>query len=231
MEWIGLEHIGQVFPVVFASPEMAAQLVGAKIAAFDWVVLDNAHDLPQQLGVQILQLGNQQLVFGRPLEAEAPRLDSNALAWMLEQKGRQHLQFNRVHSKDSAAPARLDSSQTPDTHAFHQLLQQTLAPYIEAKRLEFQVSVEGVLVDLLVQPLAPQMGKGLAVIIDGGLLHQAPYDFQLAVQRQQILKQQGYSLYYLWSVDWWQDDQQAVEQLLAQILAFDQQQVVLDEEE
>lgn len=235
LEWIGLEHVGQVFPIVLATPEMAAQLVGAQVAAFDWVILDNAHDLPQQLGVQLLQLGNQHLVFGRPLVDEAPRLEDNALAWMLEQKGRQQQHFSRVHSKNHTMPSRLDSSESSTPHAFHQLLQKSLAPYVAVERLQFQVSIEGVIVDLLVAPILPSANKGLAVLIDGGLLHQEAYDFQLALQRQQILTQQQHPTYMLWSVDWWKDDQQAVEQLLARILAFDQQvppvQDLLQEEE
>ncbi|MGH1339338.1 MAG: hypothetical protein ACRBFS_24680 [Aureispira sp.] len=229
LEWIGLDQVGQVFPIVLATPEMASQLVGTQVAAFDWVILENAHDLPQQLGVQLLQLGNQQIVFGQPLEGENPRLEDNVLAWMLEQKGRQQQQFTKVHSKDAAPLARLDSPAKGTQQAFHELLSNSLSPYIDVQRLQFQVSVEGVVVDLLVAAKPDIHSKGLAVIIDSGLLHQEVYDFQLAVQRQQILQQQNHPVYYLWSVDWWKDDKKALEQLLAQILAFDQQVVSVEE--
>jgi hypothetical protein len=221
LEWIGLEHLGQVFPIVLATPEMIAPLLGTQVAAFDWVIVDNAHDLPQQLGIQVLQLGNQQLVFGQPLEGNEVRLEENTLSWMLGQKGRQQQVFTQVHSKDSAPLARLHNTQERSTHVFHQLLSQSLSPYININRLEFQVSIEGVMVDLLIAPTQSHQ-KGLAIIIDGGLLHQEAYDFQLAVQRQHILQQQNYPVYYLWSVDWWKDDKRALEQLLAQILALDQ---------
>lgn len=229
LEWIGLEQVGQVFPIVLATPEMASQLVGAQVAAFDWVILENAHDLPQQLGIQLLQLGNQQIVFGQPLEGNTPRLEDNVLAWMLEQKGRQQQYFTKVHSKDATPVARLAPPTIGATPAFHELLAQTLRPYIDTNRLQFQVSVEGVVVDLLITAKQGIQSKGLAVIIDSGLLHQEIYDFQLAVQRQQILQQQQHPVYYLWSVDWWRDDKKALEQLLAQILAFDQQTVPMEE--
>lgn len=234
LEWIGLEHLGHVFPIVLATPEMAGQLVGTPIAAFDWVILENAHDLPQQLGMQLLQLGNQQLVFGQPSSEATARLEDNALAWMLEQKGRQQQLFQQVHSKDSSPPARLDAPATTSQHAFHQLLSKNLAHYIESSRLQFLTTVQGVVIDLLIAPAAGKSGKGLAVIIDGGLYHQKEYDFQLAVQSQEIINQQGHPVYYLWSVDWWKNDKKALEQLLAQILAFDEKVVPLedwDEEE
>ncbi|MFK7796129.1 MAG: hypothetical protein AB8E82_01665 [Aureispira sp.] len=227
LEWIGLEHLGQVFPIVLSTPEMIAPLLGTQVAAFDWVILDNAHDLPQQLGIQILQLGNQQLVFGQPLEGNDMRVEENTLSWMLGQKGRQQQLFTQVHSKDSAPLARLNSRQSSSTHVFHQLLSQSLSPYIHSNRLEFQVSIEGVMVDLLIAPTKSHQ-KGLAIIIDGGLLHQEVYDFQIAVQRQHILQQQNYPVYYLWSVDWWKDDKRALEKLLAQILALDQQTGAMD---
>ena len=231
LEWIGLEHLGQMFPIVLATPEMIAPLLGTQVAAFDWVIIDNAHDLPQQLGIQVLQLGNQQLVFGQPLEGSQVRLEENTLSWMLQQKGRQRQLFTQVHSKNNAPLTRLNSVQNRSTHVFYQLLSQSLSPYINTERLEFQVSIEGVVVDLLIHPVQAHQ-KGLVIIIDGGLQHQQAYDFQLAVQRQHILQQQNYPVYYLWSVDWWKDEKQALERLLAQILAFDQkaETSVLEEE-
>lgn len=228
LDWIGLDHLDQVFPIVLASPEMAAQLVDKQqVATFDWVVLDNAHKLPQQLGLQLSQLGNQQVVFGQPETESIPHLENNTLTWMLKQKDRKQQHFTRVHAQNSTPTSSPKGAIAPHKHTFYKVLSQKLAPYIDIHRLQFQVPIEGVTVDLLVSSIQNNC-KDLIVVIDGGLLNQEVYDFQLASQRQHILQQQKYTVYYLWSVDWWKDEINALEKLLTQILAVDKQAAPLD---
>lgn len=221
LQWIGLEHLGEVFPIVLATPKMAQQLLGLKISAFDLVIVDNAHDLPAQMGTDLLKLGNQRIVLGRPLENEQTT-NTSLLEWMLQQKGRRYQFLENTHSKDSAQLDRLHKVDLKTPNSFQMVLVSYLKEYIEEQRLSYNQSVQGVLVDVVVAPKHSGQAP-IAIVCDAGLLHQAKYDFQLAVDKARILTQESYQIHYIWSVDWWKDSNKALESLLAAIIKWDKQ--------
>ncbi|BDS10470.1 hypothetical protein [Aureispira anguillae] len=221
LQWIGLEHLGDVFPIVLATPEMAQQLLGLKISTFDLVIVDNAHDLSAKIGTDLLKLGNQRIVLGRPIEEEKNEKES-LLEWMLAQKGRRYQFLEHIHSKDVAQLARLNQTNIQAPNAFQIVLVEYLKEYIDEQRLQFNKSVEGVLVDLIIAPKYSGQTP-IAVICDGGLLHQAKYDFQLAIDKVRILTQASHQIHYIWSIDWWKNSEKALEPLLAFVLKWDKQ--------
>lgn len=221
LQWIGLEHIGDVFPIVLATPEMAQQLLGLKVSTFDLVIVDNAHDISSKIGVDLLKLGNQHLVLGRPINAEQTEQKS-LLQWMLAQKGRRYQYLEHIHSKDAAERTRINKGSVQDPNAFQIAVAESLQEYIAADRLEFNKSIEGVVVDLVITPKYSGQHP-IAVVCDGGLLSQAKYDFQLAVDKIRILTNQAYQIQYIWSVDWWKNNEKALSPLLAFIIQWDKQ--------
>lgn len=222
LQWIGLEHLGEVFPIILATPQMAQQLLGLKIATFDVIMIDNAQDLPSKLGIDLLKLGNQRIVFGRPQDDQALSTPDNLMEWMLEQKGRQYQRLESTHSKDAGAIERLNKSTVLEPHAFQRALHHYLGQYIAVDRLHFNKSVEGVIVDLVIDAIHPNQ-PSIAIICDGDLLKQAKYDFQLAVDKERILRNENYIPQYAWSVYWWKNSDLALQPLLAYIIEWDQQ--------
>lgn len=230
LEWIGLEHLGNLFPIVLTTAEFAPYFLPAKVPIVDWVILDDAHLLPEALGTELLQLGNQHLVFGEPLD---PTGEQSTLTWMLQQQGRKHLHFTELYTPDTPtllaegnhATKRPEESATPTTPSpttaltpFHEWLLQQLRPYIGDDRLVAQARIEdNLVVDLLIKPQEAQ-GTPHAIWLDGGLLHRAPYDFERAVLESQRLKTLGYDVVYEWSLEWWQRPEEALEQFLTQVL-------------
>jgi hypothetical protein len=221
LQWIGLEHIGDVFPIVLATPEMAQQLLGLKVSTFDLVIVDNAHDISSKVGVDLLKLGNQHIVLGRPTEEEEAE-NNSLLKWMLAQKGRRYQYLENIHSKDVGERTRINKVATQETNAFQIAVAEYLKEYIDENRLEFNKSVEGVLVDLVIAPKHAGQHP-IAVICDGGTLSQAKYDFQLAVDKVRILTNQAYQIQYIWSVDWWKNNEKALNPLLAFVIQWDKQ--------
>lgn len=221
LQWIGLEHIGDVFPIVLATPEMAQQLLGLKVSTFDLVIVDNAQDISSKMGVDLLKLGNQHIVLGRPLEPKQSE-NNSLLKWMLAQKGRRYQYLEEVHSKDAAERTRINKVMVQEPNSFQIVVAEYLKEYIDESRLEFNKSVEGVLVDLVILP-ARAGQRPIAVICDGGTLSQAKYDFQLAVDKLRILTNQAYQIQYIWSVDWWKNNEKALNPLLAFVIQWDKQ--------
>lgn len=221
LQWIGLEHIGDVFPIVLATPEMAQQLLGLKVSTFDLVIVDNAQDISSKIGVDLLKLGNQHIVLGRPVEEDSSETKS-LLKWMLAQKGRRYQYLEHIHSKDVAERTRINKVAAQDPNSFQIAVAEYLKEYIDESRLEFNKSVEGVLVELVIAP--KQAGQNpIAVICDGGTLSQAKYDFQLAVDKVRILTNQAYQIQYIWSVDWWKSNEKALNPLLAFVIQWDKE--------
>jgi hypothetical protein len=221
LQWIGLEHVGDVFPIVLATPEMAQQLLGLKVSTFDLVIVDNAHDISSKMGVDLLKLGNQHIVLGRPVEAEE-REDNSLLKWMLAQKGRRYQYLEHIHSKDAAERTRINKVAVQEPNSFQISVAEYLKEYIDESRLEFNKSIEGVLVELVIAPKYAGQHP-IAVICDGGTLSQAKYDFQLAVDKVRILTNQAYQIQYIWSVDWWKNTEKALNPLLAFVIQWDKQ--------
>lgn len=221
LQWIGLEHLGDVFPIVLATPNMARQLLGLKISTFDLVIVDNAHDLSSKSGIDLLKLGNQRIVLGRPIKEDTEK-EQSLLKWMLDQKGRRYQFLEHTHSKDIIKRTRLNKVSVQEPNAFQISIAEYLREYIDEERLQFNKSVEGVLVDLVVKPKYSGQTP-IAIVCDAGMLYQAKYDFQLAVDKVRILTSERYQIYYLWSLNWWKNSEKALEPLLAFIIKWDKQ--------
>jgi len=223
LQWIGLEHLGDFFPIILATPAMAEQLSGLKTATFDTIIIDNAHELPSKTGIDLLKLGNQRIVLGQPLEED---YDSNKeeslLQWMLLQKGRRYQFLENIHSKNADDIDRLNKAEIIDPNAFQLAIADYLKEFVAEERLVFNKSVEGVVVDLVIEPLYKGQSP-IAIICDGGMLSQAKYDFQLAVDKARILKNEAYILQYVWSVNWWKNSTRALQPILAFIIEWDKE--------
>ena len=219
LEWIGLEHLGDIFPIVLTTTELADYFLPAKVPLVDWIILEEAHHLPQDLGTQLLQLGNQQLVLGDP---DAATLSDHTLQWMLDQQGRQHFQLSTplptAITEEEAGVAVDGSDYVPAPTPFHHWLQERLQPYLEADRLTLLPQLEvGLVVDCVIHPRRSGQ-QPFAVWLDGGLLHHAALDFERAVAQTQRLEALGYVVLYEWSVEWWQHPEAALERFLARVL-------------
>lgn len=229
LHWIGLEHLGEVFPIVLATPHMAQQLLGLQTATFDTVIIDNAHDLSSKIGMELLKLGNQRIVLGRPLSDDSVTLqEESLLQWMLDQEGRRYQFLEHTHSKDAADRNRLNKSESLDPNAFQVAISNYLQHYIAPERLHLNKSIQGVLTDIIISPIHAGQPP-IAIICDGGLLKQAKYDFQLAVDKTRILKAENHLIQYVWSVNWWKNSDLALQPLLAFIIDWDKQYNVATE--
>lgn len=217
LQWLGLEHLGEFFPIVLASPTMAQQLLGLKVANFDVVIVDNAHDLPAKIGIDLLKLGNQGIVLGQPLEDEN---SESLLQWTLDQKGRRYQFLEQTHSKGVRDRNRTSKADISEPNTFILALGSYLKEYVAEERLQYNKSVEGILVDMVVTPLYAGQPP-LAILCDGGMLNQGKFDFQLANDKAHILKQEGYAIQYAWSVLWWKNSHQALQPLLAFVIDWD----------
>jgi hypothetical protein len=226
LHWIGLEHLGDFFPIILATPAMAEQLSGLKTATFDAIIIDNAHEIPSKTGIDLLKLGNQRIVLGQPLEeyydSKEDEKEETLLQWMLLQKGRRYQFLENIHSKNAADIDRLNKTEIIDPNAFQLAIADYLKEFVAEKRLVFNKSVEGVVVDLVIEPLYKGQSP-IAIICDGGMLSQAKYDFQLAVDKARILKNEAYILQYAWSVNWWKNTARALQPILAFIIEWDKE--------
>lgn len=235
LDWVGQEHLGSLFPIILTTSELAPYLLPAKVALVDWVVLDQAHALPQELGVQLLQLGNQHLVLGT---TEAAMVTPNALAWMLEQQGRQQVAFNQSFARpntvivdptatpEEASTEPIDLAPLPPT-PFHTWLQHHLTPYIDPECIQLLPRIEkDLVVDLVITSHQPTI-RPKAIWMDGGLMHRAAYDFKQAVAATQRLEALGYEVLYEWSLEWWQQPEIALERLVAPLMGAPEKEALI----
>lgn len=232
-QWIGLEHLGEVFPIVVATPEAALQLLGLSVPIFDWVCVENAAQLKQEDMAPLLKLGNQRLVLSNPevletedseqAETEVNPTDLSVADWMLEQVGCFVQTFDKRYPLEAPAVVSTfpEEHQNPPATLFQQAVFQHLKPFIDPSRIHFNHPVQQFQVDLWIHPKSPSQ-QAFVGLVDGGLLQQQAYDFQLAVARKTYLKAQNYPVQYLWTVDWWRNPEEALQPLLAAVLDWDQ---------
>jgi len=213
LEWLGLPHLGEFFPIFLVSPTLAVQLFEYKKPYFDLVILDNAASISEEKGHRILKLGNQRIVLGRPLEQDD---QSSILHWILNQKGRNYQYLEQSHSKSDTPNERLTTTAAAP-NPLQQAIAKHIKPYLPHANLQVNQSIDGVIVDILIESTNK---KPLAILCDLGLAHQGKFDFQLAVNRIHILQKKGYLIKYIWSVEWWKNTEKALQPLLASLLEW-----------
>lgn len=218
--WLGLENIGDFFPIVLASPAMAKQLVGLKTAAFDIVFIDDAQDILSKTGTDLLKLGNQQIVLGQASSLILKEKEETLMDWMSKQQNRRYYHLEHTHSKSNEKEPSSNRLSNLEPNTFQKAVVAFLKEYIPEERFQLNKTIEGKVIDLVINP--KYLGQPpIAVIFDAGMLNQAKYDFQLAVDKIKILKRENYLIQYIWSVNWWKNNENAMQPLLAYILDWD----------
>ncbi len=221
VEWLGVAHFGEIFPIVMMSPEVAQNVLGGNKALFDLVITENSQTITAKTGTQLLKLANQQIVLGK-VKKEADK--DSLLAWMLAQQGRRYQYLQEMHSKEEEPVETFSQVSTPKPNAFQLAMAGYLSAYIDSSRILLNQSVEGVLVDIVISPEANKQ-MPLAIICDGGLQYQGKYDFELAMNRIQVLQSNAYLTTYVWSVEWWKNTNAAFEKLLIEVLEWDKKKL------
>ena len=193
------EQVQACFPLTFAQTQYWEQIFNNYCPwQFDCLIIENAQDLQPQFRQRLYHLARQIIV----LSQEAPSPEET------KQQQFTSLQLSSLQSKSPQTPKQL--LQTPNTPS---QLSQILAHYLPSPKpyqLQTQVPLNGHFADFLWT--APQHPP-LVGLIDAGLHNLSQGDFAALYLWREQLQQQGYQILDLFSSQWWQQPQQAAQDL------------------
>lgn len=222
IDWLGVAHFGELFPVVIMSPAIAKNVFGNnKTPLFNLIITDDSQVLPEEEGVQLLKLANQRVVLG---EIKQHNDNSSLLNWMMNQSGRRYQYLREVQIKDETPITQPSEVTVPKINAYQQAIAAYLAPYIDKDRIKFNTIWSDVAIVLDIMIVAKSDSQPpFAIITEGGLLLQSKYDFESALERINFLESSNIQTAFVWSAEWFKHPQTAFEQLLATVLDWDKQ--------
>jgi hypothetical protein len=224
VEWLGITHFGELFPVVIMSPSIAKEVFGgSNNPLFNLVITDDSQIIPEEEGLQLIKLANQRVVLGGIKQNND---DSSLLAWTMNQSGRRYQYLQEIHrnKKDDVTIESPVKIVAPNVNAYQHAIAAYLAPYIDIDRIKFNTiwSETPVILDIMITPKEGG-GQPFAIITEGGLLLQSKYDFHSALERINFLESSGIEMEFVWSAEWWKNTTVAFERLLAVVLEWDKQ--------
>jgi len=215
VEQLGIELISELFPLIIIKPSLADKIFDRKVALFDCIIMDDAHQLDTKMGRKLSKLGAQRLVLGRK------DFGDNYLISMLDSGFAKMYRLEMIYSKDGKL--RSDNRQLSKSKIKKELRDELcsyLADYISADRIVKAVSVtEEIEADVVIKSVGKS--KDIALIIDGWLKQVNKYDVDAAIHKSETLKGAGYDIYPVWSLHWWRNPEAAVEALVTYILKQD----------
>ncbi|MCP4439737.1 MAG: hypothetical protein GY810_12405 [Aureispira sp.] len=210
IDWLGLETLTTLFPVILGDAELADELFEHKKSLFDVVMIDNADQLDAELGQQLIKLGAQRLALGAFMGIAE---DNTDLLSTIAQENAYAYNFLEIIEEKEEEP-------TLEEDLFQDEVYHYLSEYLDTDRLEPNAELNGIHIDILIHPKSGQ-GKAIALICDGWMHIVDKYDYDRAYAKQQTLKAADYIIYPLWSVEWWQDADRSLQKLVAYVLKED----------
>ncbi len=217
LNWLGKDQLSEFFPVVFASTDMALQLIDLGIISFDLLVIDNAQDLSEESGRNLLQLANQYFFLGRP-DSDSTAIADNLLQGMLKQNSCKYHVLEPVLLSEKYT--KFNNKSTEQPNAFQSALALYLSDFINEERIQYNVSMMGVIYDILIKPIGSNQSS-FVIVCDSGINRQSNNDFQLSVDRIEFLKNEKFVFHHVSSVDWWKNSGLAMQGLLVAIIDWD----------
>lgn len=210
IQWLGVDTLTTLFPIVLANTHFVNELFEHKKALFDVVIIDDADQLEAELGQQIIKLGGQRLALG----ASTPDGDDNTdLLSMIAEENAYAYNYLKIAKDDEKV---IELKEDP----FQNEVYHYLSEYLDTERLEENAELDGIHIDILIHPVSPK-GKAIALICDGWMHIVGKYEYDRAYAKQQTLKDVDYLIYPLWSVEWWQDADKSLQNLVAYVLKMD----------
>lgn len=211
VQWLGVDTLTTLFPVVLADTRLADELFEHKKALFDVIIIDDANHLDAELGQQLIKLGGQRLAIG----ASTPDGEENTdlLSMLAEEPAYAYNYLRVVEENTETVPVLKDDPFQDEVYNY-------LSEYLDTDRLEENAELNGIHIDILIHPIDPK-GKPIALICDGWMHIVGKYEYDRAYAKQQMLKAANYVIYPLWSVEWWQDADRSLQNLVAYVLKMD----------
>lgn len=97
---------------------------------------------------------------------------------------------------------------------FEQQVYQLLVQHFSPEEVTLQFSIAGLLVDLVYQDAGGHYPP-VAIECDGAWYPSSEEAYAHDLHRQQILEQQGFLFYRIWSTDWWRNHERELQRLIA----------------
>ena len=215
IETIGLETLTELFPIIFASPTMASKIFPYKVPLFDTVILEDAQSVELKLGRNLLRLGAQKIVSGNSNVS----VKTNTIFTEVQgNKSFKHFELTGSYSPDSKVIAAHQAKAINLPIQFRQALFEFISDYIRPERLEMGVQLaNGYEIDLVIKSASPNEAP-IALIIDGWLKSLGQFEYEKALKKAAAIQKAGYTIYPIWSLDWWKTPDKSIQHLIAFVL-------------
>jgi hypothetical protein len=216
LEWLGPKYIRSIFPVVIAHPDSLKSLTDIGLN-FDLNVVDlrQTHYLETCKPI-ISGKGQQFICLHHPNTEDADKVD---LLFKNEET---------VITVQHSLPNLTDIAQddfaisTGTSLTLHDGIKAYLHDFINEERLHFGAQIQGLRLDIVISPADENSAKKPFVILcDRGIHLDEQPDFQLVADRLSMLQNADFPYYLLATTRWWKDSQQALQQLLVPLLAWE----------